>query len=148
MSGSYIVFVLTLHVIPFLCTLCAYLWMVTVVRRHVTAIKQIRRTAGRRARGRSTSRAVVTTLIVVGVYFLCWAPIGFFTMSVVVFKIDRHLPSRWSADVLLTYLLVLAVSNSIYNPLIYAFKLDIIRRQFRASVLFRCLKLCCKVNRR
>ena len=87
MSGSYIVFVLTLHVIPFLCTLCAYLWMVTVVRRHVTAIKQIRRTAGRRARGRSTSRAVVTTLIVVGVYFLCWAPIGI--MSVVVKKDEK-----------------------------------------------------------
>ena len=61
--------------------------MVTVVRRHVTAIKQIRRTAGRRARGRSTSRAVVTTLIVVGVYFLCWAPIGI--MSVVVKKDEK-----------------------------------------------------------
>lgn len=73
MSKSYIIFVLTIHVTPFLCTLCAYLWMVTVVRRHVRHIRGTGR--GRNRRG-STSRAVVTTLIVVGVYFLCWAPIG------------------------------------------------------------------------
>lgn len=76
MSKSYIIFVLTIHVTPFLCTLCAYLWMVTVVRRHVIAIRHTRGTGRGRNRGGSISRAVMTTLIVVGVYFLCWAPIG------------------------------------------------------------------------
>jgi cytochrome b subunit of formate dehydrogenase len=74
MSDSYLVFILILHILPFLFTFFAYLRMVIVVRRHAYAIEQTWR--GDETRRNCTTRAVVTTIVVVGVYFVCWAPMG------------------------------------------------------------------------
>lgn len=74
MSDSYLAFILILHVTPFFFTLYAYIRMVAVVRRHASAIEQVWRGAGNRRS--CTTRAVITTVIVVGVYFVCWAPMG------------------------------------------------------------------------
>lgn len=71
---------------------------------------------------------------------------GLFTILVLVFELDRHLTGNWSADVVFTYLLILAVINCLCNPLIYAFKLDIVRRQFRSSFLFRCFASCAVIQ--
>lgn len=76
-------------------------------------------------------------------FYVCFA--GLFTILVLVFELDRHLTGNWSADVIFTYLLILAVINCLCNPLIYAFKLNIVRRQFRSSLLFRCFESCRRV---
>lgn len=77
-------------------------------------------------------------------FYVCFA--GLFTILVLVFELDRHLTGNWSADVFFTYLLILAVTSCLCNPLIYAFKLDIVRRQFRSSILFRCFESCRRVS--
>ncbi|XP_061188768.1 cannabinoid receptor type 1A-like [Saccostrea echinata] len=148
MSESFILFILMLHIAPFLCTICAYIRMAVVVHRHAAAIKQIRRAGRPRSRSRSGLRAAMITLIIVGVYFLCWAPIGLFTILVIFLKTDINLSGKWSEEVVFTYFFVLSIANSAFNPLIYASKLDIVRKKFRVSLVYRFLRPCHQTPRR
>ncbi|XP_062577769.1 melanocortin receptor 5-like [Saccostrea cucullata] len=122
--------------------------MAIVVHRHASAIKEIRRAGRSRRRSLSSIRAAMSTFIIVGVYFLCWAPIGLFTVLVILFKIEVDLSGYWSEDVVFTYLFAFSIANSALNPLIYASKLDIIRKKFRVSLVYRFLRLCCQPSAR
>ena len=67
-------------------------------------------------------------LIVVGVLCFCWLPIGVFQL------LSMYYPDFTSGNIFQSLLPVLAISNTVYNPIIYACLDKNLQRSFQISV--------------
>ncbi|XP_046362140.2 cannabinoid receptor 1-like [Haliotis rufescens] len=130
MTSSYQLFLISLFAVPFVVIIYAYVKLVIIAREHTREITSLQ---APNVRGRNilkTWRSVKTAFIIVGAYFICWMPVGLFTLLVLLTNIRASLPT--SPNVVFTYLLGLGVLNSVLNPIIYATKIPVFRKRLRA----------------
>ena len=89
------------------------------------------------------SKAIITTMIIVGTFFICWIPLSVYRLTrIVLYYIDIERLLELSKSAHLRYidriLLMLWHFNSLCDPIIYALRLQDVRQGYRG--LFR--KLC------
>ena len=91
------------------------------------SISSVRVTDKRRNR-RPTMKAVRTTAMILGAFYICWTP---FLAYLLAFRDDYD-------NLILYYLAVVTQVNSIFNPIMYGFRQSDIKRAIKR--LFPCIK--------
>ncbi|XP_067659968.1 adenosine receptor A3-like [Haliotis asinina] len=129
-STSYLVTVVVIFVIPLVAIVTLYPQIYVLARKHAMAIHaQLCRTSSGNT-PRSTLRFAKTVGIIIGMYILCWAPVGTYLLLVL---IDRPLVEETGVDLgaVLTYTAGVGFLNSLINPLVYAIKIPAVGKVFR-----------------
>ncbi|KAK6177455.1 hypothetical protein SNE40_015551 [Patella caerulea] len=127
MSQSYLIFVLLVFTIPSGVITVVYIIFMVLASRHRAAMALQMSSVSGDAGTLKAWKSFKTTFIIVGAYFLCWGPVGTFTLIVVISDIEETMAV--SPNVIFTYLLGFGVLNSILNPIIYATKISVFRRK-------------------
>ncbi|XP_071078585.1 adenosine receptor A3-like [Haliotis cracherodii] len=137
-STSYLGTVVVIFVIPLVAIVTLYPQIYVLARKHAMAIHaQLCRTSSGNT-PRSTLRFAKTVGIIIGMYILCWAPVGTYLLLVL---LDRPLVEETGVDLgaVLTYTAGVGFLNSLINPLVYAIKIPAVGRVFRRV----CCCCCC-----
>lgn len=99
------------------------------------------------------TRALYTTLLIIGTFMICWLPLCCFQISMLIIKKihkdipDVHITRLLKAD---QYLYVVLLLNTICDPIIYAVRIGEVRRGFKTLVcrIFKCKKSASILQRR
>ncbi|KAL8624917.1 hypothetical protein ACOMHN_016213 [Nucella lapillus] len=128
MHPDYLRFVVCLFFVPFLLMGILYGHIFKVARRHSREIAAQERAC--RRRDRHTWKFTKTVLIVMGLYFLSWLPVG----TVILLHLEGNLNNYTLIErgTLLLYCSATAFASSIINPVIYAVKITAVRARFAA----------------
>ncbi|ESP05290.1 hypothetical protein LOTGIDRAFT_152121 [Lottia gigantea] len=125
---GYFDLLVVVFLVPFFLLLVTYIRIFKEARRHATSIS-CSYPGSESKTTRHSLKFTKTVFIVVGTYFICWVPMG----TVVVLHVRGQLNhlSYIEKGNLLVYASALAFINSLLNPIIYAFKMPLIKRRFR-----------------
>ncbi|XP_025105932.1 adenosine receptor A3-like isoform X2 [Pomacea canaliculata] len=123
---------------PICAIIILYLKLFHVARKHAVAIATTQGSVTSKvtADHRHVWRYTKTVFIIVGVYFICWLPLGVVVMCSVTGVLD-HMSISKRGDLML-YTGIFVFCNSLLNPIIYAKKIPAIRRRFTA--MFCCCR--------
>uniref|UniRef100_A0A5F8GBT2 Melanocyte-stimulating hormone receptor n=1 Tax=Monodelphis domestica TaxID=13616 RepID=A0A5F8GBT2_MONDO len=83
----------------------------------------------------STLKGAITLMILLGIFFLCWAP--FFLHLTLIVLCPKH-PTCSCYFQNFNFFLILIICNSIIDPLIYAFRSQELRKTFKEVILCSC----------
>ncbi|KAK7484033.1 hypothetical protein BaRGS_00024768, partial [Batillaria attramentaria] len=128
--------------VPILVNAILYVKLFLVARKHAAAIAA-QTGAISAARSQHAWRYTKTVLVIVGVYFACWFPMGMLVVLTVTGQLDEVDNSR-KGDFLL-YCSSTVFINSIANPIIYAVNIRAIKRRFQAIFCNGRVKCCGKL---
>ncbi len=119
----------------------ALMCAIVMITSYVIILRVIRRChrgigagAGRQDNAVRNQKAVVTTLLILGTFLLCWLPMCLFQLALIIqVKIDPRPLQKWipilsQAD---TYLYDLLMLNAICDPIIYAVRMREIRAGYQ-----------------
>nr|KAG5697340.1 hypothetical protein BaRGS_004066 [Batillaria attramentaria] len=128
--------------VPILVNGILYVKLFLVARKHAAAIAA-QTGAISATRSQHAWRYTKTVLVIVGVYFACWFPMGMLVVLTVTGQLDEVDNSR-KGDFLL-YCSSTVFINSIANPIIYAVNIRAIKRRFQAIFCNGRVKCCGKL---
>ncbi|XP_076465454.1 lysophosphatidic acid receptor 1-A-like [Babylonia areolata] len=129
MHPDYLRLILCLYFVPGVLMGIVYGHVYKVARRHSRQIQSQHSSATRRSQ-RHTWRFTKTIVLIVGLYFLCWLPIG----VVIILHLEGRLWQYSLAERgnLLMYSSIPAFAGSLANPIIYAVKILPVRARFQS----------------
>ncbi|XP_057182378.1 lysophosphatidic acid receptor 3 [Triplophysa rosa] len=113
-SRSYLIFWSVSNLVLFLIMVCIYLRIYIYVMRKTVVLKA--HTSGSINRKRTPVKLIKTVMTVLGAFVICWTP------GLVVLLLDGLNCERCEVLKFKRWLLLLAVLNSVMNPIIYSYK--------------------------
>lgn len=127
-------FALPIFIIQTIIILALYTKIFHIARKHAHKISETQTTISKENLLLNQSlRMTKTAAIILGTFFVCWAP-AFVILGVQVFS--KQFDSA-SLNKVRVYVTLLAVLNSGLNPLIYAFRMKDFRREFKQMLHIR-----------
>ena len=84
------------------------------------------------------TRAVVTTLLILGTFLVCWAPTVVYEVVMVVRQTSDHRIDWTLLQNVHKYMFLLLLLNCVADPLIYSLRLPEMRRAYRRLLRQRC----------
>uniref|UniRef100_A0A4W4EB37 G-protein coupled receptors family 1 profile domain-containing protein n=1 Tax=Electrophorus electricus TaxID=8005 RepID=A0A4W4EB37_ELEEL len=115
-TRSYLIFWSVSNLVVFLIMVSIYLRIYIYVRKKTTVLKA--HTSGSINRKRTPIKLIKTVMTVLGVFVFCWTP------GLVVLLLDGLKCEKCNVSKFKSWLLLLAVLNSVMNPIIYSYKDD------------------------
>ncbi|KAK7499734.1 hypothetical protein BaRGS_00009075 [Batillaria attramentaria] len=124
---DYLRLVVSIFFVPFVVMIFLYAHIFKVANRHARVIAA---QEGGKTRERHSWKYTKTVVIVMGLYFFCWLPVGL----VIILHVQGYLGDYTLVEkgTMVLYASVPAYANSIINPIIYAIKVSAVRARFRA----------------
>nr|KAG5708520.1 hypothetical protein BaRGS_032941 [Batillaria attramentaria] len=124
---DYLRLVVSIFFVPFVVMIFLYAHIFKVANRHARVIAA---QEGGKTRERHSWKYTKTVVIVMGLYFFCWLPVGL----VIILHVQGYLGDYTLVEkgTMVLYASVPAYANSIINPIIYAIKVSEVRARFRA----------------
>ncbi|XP_013384042.1 G-protein coupled receptor 12 [Lingula anatina] len=134
-TKGYMILIVTMFFIPFVLMIILYTHLIHISMKHARMIAS--QNTGGSHPNRATWKSTKTVCLIIGAYFLCWGPLGFYIIVVIS---DSRIMEGVNEGQVLAYLAPIAFSNSIINPMIYAFKINEVRDKFKAFCCCLCRK--------
>ncbi|XP_045543218.1 lysophosphatidic acid receptor 3 isoform X1 [Salmo salar] len=128
-SRSYLIFWSVSNLVLFLVMVSIYLRIYTYVKRKTAVLSP--HTSGSINRKRTPIKLIKTVMTVLGAFVICWTP------GLVVLLLDGLHCQQCEVMLFKRWLLLLAVLNSVMNPVIYSYKDDEMWTTFKN--LLRCV---------
>ncbi|KAG8437217.1 hypothetical protein GDO86_008061 [Hymenochirus boettgeri] len=132
-SRSYLTFWTVLNLAVFVIMLVVYLRIYMYVQRKTNVLSP--HTSGSISRRRTPIKLMKTVMAVLGAFVICWTP------GLVVLLLDGLNCTRCGVQHVKRWFLLLALMNSIMNPIIYSYKDEEMWRTFKKMI-------CCFFNNR
>ncbi|CAG5134627.1 unnamed protein product, partial [Candidula unifasciata] len=135
LHSGFAILLVAIFVISFFIMSLLYLHIFKVANRHARLIDAQSHTDRTTVRKYHHAwKYTKTVLIIMGLYFFCWLPVGIVLMMFVCGNL-RHKTVVEQGNILM-YATVTAYLNSLINPVVYALKITAVRTRFRR--LFYC----------
>ncbi|KAK6182250.1 hypothetical protein SNE40_009976 [Patella caerulea] len=137
MSRSYLITSILIYCVPFIVIVTLYPQMCSLARRHALAIQSQTRLYIHR---KGTWRFVKPVGLIVGIYVICWLPVGTYLILVLA---DRKTVELSGVDMgtILAFSAGIGSLNSLFNPIIYAAKIPAVSRQFKRVCCCCCWRV-------
>lgn len=113
-SRSYLIFWSVFNLVVFLIMVAIYIRIYTYVRRKTFILTP--HTSGSIKRNRTPIKLIKTVMVVLGAFVICWTP------GLVILLLDGLQCEQCNLLKFKRWLLLLAVVNSVINPIIYSYK--------------------------
>ncbi|XP_029474513.1 lysophosphatidic acid receptor 3 [Rhinatrema bivittatum] len=125
-SRSYLTFWTVLNLVVFFIMVVVYLRIYTYVKRKTTVLSP--HTSGSISRRRTPMKLMKTVMTVLGAFVVCWTP------GMVVLLLDGLNCTQCRVQQVKRWFLLLALLNSVMNPIIYSYKDDEMWRTLKRMI--------------
>ena len=139
-ASGYVVFLFAVAFVPIMIVFAIYIKLFRKARSHIRRIEVlhnigvVRSNSGPLGLSSHNWKSMKTLLVVIGCLVVTWCP--FLILTAVQMTCGE--PKCCLKNIIGTHLLILGVSNSFLNPIIYAIRTKEFRQRFRELILLKC----------